>query len=267
MLPLLALAPAAISALSSLASFLIKKGQDDKAAQLLEDARKQYGDVGIPDISELKAQLSGLDVPKESALEGVKEDPRMAGYQESAVEQMGRYAQGGLQAEDRAALSEALTRVAQSNAQQRAALAQQAGGLSSGQALGLAQMAQGQSANASAQNALGIAGQANARALDALKSQYAMASQRSGQKWGMDRERAQAADEMRKANAAFGLNRARVQSDLLDDDYQRRLAKARGMISLAGGSAADMRQQGADLAGAVAGGGQALGSQLYQWMK
>lgn len=148
----------------------------------------------------IAAQISG-----DSALQGIKTDERLTQEQYGALDALKELSKGGLNEQDRANLAKIQTQEGVADRGRREAIQQNmaARGFSgSGQDL-LAQLASGQSAtDRASQRGMDVAAMAEQRALDAIMKGSNLAGSMQAQQFGQEAQKAAAADELRRFNAA-----------------------------------------------------------------
>ncbi len=258
------LAAAGIGALSSIVGGVMQQQGAAEARKVLEQAKELFGAVNIPDLSDIEAMVSSAEFPDRTAFEDIApEDPKLAAAQDASIEALGEWTRPEVTDAERAMYARALGEIQRRNASDRAALVRDTGGYGSGQALELGRRAQADRGALESDIALQGNAQAQARALQALRSRYQMASDRSSEQYRRGANLAQAKDALARINAGWQLDRANMLAGMRMKPTELELAKARGMAGLSESQAASTRDSANQLGGQIAGGGAAFGRGLY----
>lgn len=191
-------------------------GQNGQADSDRAAALQQYLDVNVPDVQQQQVILQQLKSQGQltpqmesalqqgpSALQGVSVDPRLRQAQMSALSSLQGLGSTGLNATDREALFGVQNAQAQQNQAQQASILQnmaQRGALGSGEELA-ARLSASQAGQANAQQqGLGVAAQAQARALQAIQQSGQLGGQMENQQFGEDAQKAAATDAINRFN-------------------------------------------------------------------
>ena len=203
------------------------KEQDNKAEDALARAEEAYSGLQAPNLSVSDAadyqdmgaydpaliegaklgdaRLADIAQAGDSAFSNISVDPRLKDMQMGSISALDDIIKGGgLNDQDRANLARIQSETAQADRGRREAILQNLGarGMSgSGQEL-LAQLSSSQAASdRSSQAGLDVAGQAQARALQAIQNQGTMAGNLRSQDYGEQQQLAAAKDAISKFNA------------------------------------------------------------------
>lgn len=265
--PLIPLIAAGVGALGGIISTLIQNGAHGEARRVLEEAKRKYGGLRVPELDDLEAMVAEAEMPSRSAFEDIApEGGELAQAQDDSIRQLGEWTRPGMTDAERAMMSRALGEIQRRNAADRQALVRSQGGIGSGQALAMGQAAQQGRAQQESDVALQAQAQAQARALSALRDRYGFARQRSSDEYGRARDSAQAKDALAAANARFALDKAGRLGDLRQQGFTNRAHIAAGKTGQSGARADLELRSGAQQGQAYAGGGAALSRGLYSWL-
>lgn len=259
-----------LSSAGGLAGFATNQAAQAEAKRILEQARAEFGELAgrIPEIADLERIVAEAEMPSRSAFEDIgPEDAGLAAAQDESIRALGEWSRPGMTDAERAMMSRALGEIQRRNAADRQALVRSQGGIGSGQALAMGQAAQQGRAQQEADVALQANAQAQARALGALRDRYQMASSRSRDQYQRGANQAQARDAMAQANARFRLDKAGMIGNLRQQRFGNDYNVTRGKTGMAGDMGNFVLESGRSNAGAMAGGGAALGRGLYSWLE
>jgi len=214
-LPIIAAAGA--SALGGILGFIANMSAAERAEALQDKALQELIAIQIPDLKDQEIALEKFIVSGEltpemeqavaqapSAFEKIQVDPSLKQAQMRALKEMEQIGyQGGLRLQDKAALQEVQNKAAQQERSNREALmqrfaAQGQGG--SGFELQAQMAAQQGGADRQAMGGLSVAAEAQRRALDAIMKAGQLGGDIRGQEYGMERDRASAADAIARFN-------------------------------------------------------------------
>lgn len=205
-----------VGAVGGLLGNLFASGDQASATQALQNAYNTIQAVGAPpdlakQIIYQQFQQAGLYSPQfqqaveqtTSATANVQQDQQAANAQSQALQQLQQVSKLGLTSQDLANMQQARTQI-NSDASARAGTitqGMQARGMAGSGSELAAQLSNSQNAdNQESQNALGIAGQANQRALQAISGAGNLAGNINQQEIGLNTTRAQAQDAMNRFN-------------------------------------------------------------------
>lgn len=193
----------------------MKAGQQrDAAARAAKEAQDIINSVGAPpDLSKRilldKFKEAGVLTPEleqkidagYSKVSQIQEKPELKDAQMQALQTLGQRSRTGLGPEDRAALNQVRSEIQRDQEAKRQQIIQQAQarGMSGSGAELISQLTGNQaSANTAAMQGEQLAGNASARALEALKAYGGMAGQVRGQDFDIERAKADAADQFKR---------------------------------------------------------------------
>ena len=237
-----------VSAGGSLAGYFANEDKARQQKQLLQQMMDQYAGLAPPSAKELTLGPS--------ALGKIQDNPTLLGDQTGALASLESVIQGGgLSLNDRAALNSIMSNVGQhATARNLGALDQAASrGQAGGGSVLAAQLANNAAANESANMAgTQLAGNAQARALQAMMQKGQLASQIRGQDWGEASAKAEAQDAINRYNATVP-----------QMAYQDQLARLQGMSGATGNVAGWYGQEGQREANMLSGMGNGLGQAAY----
>jgi hypothetical protein len=245
----------AVAAAATAIAAAVAQGNLDKAKQLREEVRNQYGDDILPKLDKLLVNK----VP-DTALSKIQEDPKLRQTQTDAIRRFGDiYSTAGTTPQDEAAYTLANEGATAAGASQQANIESTlaARGQNNNPALMAALRAQTGAGVASgvARNRLQVAADGRTRAVDALKEQASLAGAVRNTDFTQAAAKATAQDEINRfnANAATQANIENNRREM--DAYQARMglanARANATENLARGEenqAASTRAVGAGIA-------------------
>lgn len=228
--------------------------QDKKALEYRKAALAQYMGVSLPELENLIAREQGA-----TEMKGVTRD---AGQEAHADETQARLAQrardGGWDAQARESYAEGEQQAATYERGQREALASRyAPG--TGAEVVLQAQAQQSGADRARMAGLGAAGDAEARAMDAILQGGAMATQRSAQHWDQDAQVAAAQDRINEFNTASANNFTLARADQQQQQFRNKLSLADAKAGALGDMAGHYDKQGQQARATAGGLGQAAG--------
>ena len=287
--------------------------------QAREELEKRYGRldaIPVPVLEQLSLQapeLVGQLAPMlsqeqltqlgPSSMEKVTTDPRFRQSQMDALARLGEISKEGITPTERLAMEQIRQRQARESQGQQQAILQnlaQRGISGGGQEMALRAQAQQSAANQAAMEGMQLSAEQRARALQALIQKGEMAGQIRSQEFGEQSDRAKAADEIARWNAAMraGVEQRRVQTrnQALADDlaarqaianqkadianqqqmynknipvksYEMEVAKATGQLPMAGDLSKLYGQQGQLQSGMWGGIGKGIGQISDAWAK
>ena len=196
-----------------------KARSDAEARAMFEGAMRELDQITPPGseerklvFEELKSQgiyepeLEQAVAVRDSELQGITTDPRFAQAQMDSLAKLGEYSEGGLTAEDRAALEQINSQAAAENKGMQDAVMQnmRSRGLgSSGMEAALRSQAAQSASDSARQQAMTVNAQAQRRALEALDSRANLAGSIRSQDFG---------EQVTKASAQDAVNRFREQN-------------------------------------------------------
>jgi hypothetical protein len=223
----MSIAPMAIGAGASIGANIIGQlasAKDrDRASQLMNDAANEILSVGAPpivarEIILQKFEQAGLLTPEveneiklgPSLVEQIKEAPELRQAQMGALDIISQRARGGLTAEDRAALNQVRSEVAQDAAARDASILQsmQARGMAgAGNELAQRLISSQASANRTSTEGDNLAAMASRNALAAASQMGSLGNQIRGQDFDINQTRASAADAINQFNVQNAVSR------------------------------------------------------------
>lgn len=194
-------------------------GGDGGASDTQKKALEEFSKIDIPDPEEMKVKLEGLVrqgvitpeqaqsfLVQKTAMTDVRSDPEsLTAARQALAGLQDVYQQGGLTDIDRARIADIQDQEAQAERGSREAILQNARERGvGGSGLELAAQLNNQQAaiGRKAKQDVDVAASAQARALEAMKAAGTQGAQLQGQLYGQEAEKAKAADEIAKFNAA-----------------------------------------------------------------
>lgn len=241
---LAALAPMIGGAIGTAAA----SGDQSQAQAAYQSALNQMLGVTTPTISQQQVNLQNYQNAGQltpammqaaqtgpNAYNNISVDPRLQTAQMTALSQMGNLANGGLNAQDIAALNNIRNQsAAQATSMNKGVMANMAArGMAGGGAQLASELANNQQAANMAGNAsLNVGGQAASRALDALSGYGGMASNIQAQQFNQGAQKAQAQNALAQFNASMKNNanqyntQAQNQSNLYNMQNQQNVLNA-----------------------------------------
>lgn len=238
---------------------LLSSGDRAAARRAIERAIQGYGNIPLPVLQQMEAQLLGP-----SAMEGVNADPALEGDQYQAIGQLGNIADsGGMTLEDRANY-EGLQRDAaqRANAQRSGILSLLAkqgvntGGASAALQLGAANEQAERGSNA----ALQTAASAQKRATQAVLDRAKLASTVRGEQVSEQTAKAQARDMIAQRNAAAKQGAQAYNLQIPQQQYANEMQRQNGIASAATGASNYYTNEANRTAGQYANLGTAAGT-------
>lgn len=199
-------------------SSLFGSSGSDKADNLRQQAIDAFNSIKTPELSQLQVQLqqyvnAGKLTPQQAesqllssnAFNAIATDPSYVGAQKQALQQLQQIGtQGGLTAVDRAQLNDITNQQNQQNQSQNAATMQQAQqrGIGGSSLNVVNQLANEQgNADRAANQGLGVAAQAQQRALQAMQAAGTQGGQLEAQQYGEQANKAQSQNAINQFNA------------------------------------------------------------------
>lgn len=209
----------------------------DAAMKLIQESTDAYGKIQIPKLQQLFLQQQG-----KSGLADIKEDPRYRDQQTSADTALGDIiSSGGLTLADKANLNALRARAQQTASQGRNAILggmAARGTLDSGAQLASQLQENQQSANSLAASDEAAAGQAQARAYQAIKDRASMASQGLDRDYRQKSDAARAQDAINAGNIAIMNTAAKYNAGIPQQNFNNQLeltnAQAKATSDLSG---------------------------------
>lgn len=223
----------------NLIGYLVAEGKRAEARKIYETMLADLADEQVPAFKELVAEQIG---PEQEVLA----DPTAREAQYRALRQMQVMAEeGGMDAGSRLAVQQARQSAdSQASGERQAALmqAQRTGGLGSGQMLA-AQLGAGQAAsNRANTQSMQAAADARSRALQAIGQSGQLGSQIRGDQFSEDDANRQARMAREQFNAKMRMTAANANNDLLQQEYNNRMAKLRAINQARGRIARDIEE-------------------------
>lgn len=232
---------------------------DAAAKKYLKQATDAYGNIQAPDDKVTDAQaytdlggytpgtvadpgklsydlsdprLASLSSMGDSAMSGISVDPRLKQNQNNSLDALSQIVQGGgMTAQDKANMAKMQSEVAQADRGRREAIMQNMGSRGmggSGMEL-LSQLQSGQAAtDRASQSGLDIAGQAQARALDAIAQSGTLSGAMRDQDFGEQSKVAQAKDAINQFNTANANANSLANANMTNANS---LSRANGMLT------------------------------------
>lgn len=214
----------------SAASQAASQMDKDAAMKLIQDSTDAYGRIQVPKLQKLLLEQQG-----QTGLAGIKDDPRYRDQQNAADAQMDDVIRGGgLTLADKATLNALRSRTARAESAGRNAIM---GGMAARGTLDsgaqLAEQLQGnqQSANTLAAGDEAAAGQAQARAYQAIRDRAAMASQGLDRSYRQQSDAARAQDAINAGNVAIMNTAAKYNAGIPQQDFHNQLDLANSQSS------------------------------------
>lgn len=190
-----------VSAVASLIGELMAGGKEAEARKVMAEAAKMYDAVELPKLEQAVAQELGP-----SAFESIAVDPAYKSAQLDALNRLSQIAEeGGMTLADKAAMNQITGQLARRDAAARGAIRedmQARGTLGAGAELASRLAAQQESSQIASERGLGVAAQAQQRALDAIMNRGAMAGDIRRQEYGEQSDLARSRDLINQYNAA-----------------------------------------------------------------
>lgn len=238
----------------------------DAAMKLIQDSTDAYGKIQVPKLQQLLLQQQGG-----TNLAGIKDDPRYRDQQNAADSSLNDIiSSGGLTLADKANLNAIRNRSAQTETAGRNAILggmAARGTLDSGAQLAAQLQGNQQDANGLAAADEATAGQAQARAYQAIKDRAALAGQGLDRSYNEQANAARAQDAINAGNIAIMNTAARYNAGIPQQDFNNQLeltnaqtgANAK-LAAATAGRAKDTQQTAQGIGNTVAAGAKAFGS-------
>lgn len=220
----------------------------DEAMRLIKSATDEFGKINIPELQKLLLQNA-----PDTKLAGIRDDPKYRSQQNAADAQLNDVINsGGLTLADRSALNRirqgsARTESAGRNAIMGGMAAR--GSLDSGAQLAMQLQGNQQAANGAAVADEATAGQAQARAFNAIRERAQLAGQGLDRDYRQQSDAARAQDAINQGNTAIANTATRFNASIPQQNFDNQMrlagAKAGPAYALAGakaGQAKDTRQ-------------------------
>ncbi len=255
---------AIIGAATAAIGAFISAGQEGEAQKLRAKIAAEYGPEILPDLDRAVAQQSG-----DSAFQGLAEDDSGRAAQLGVEGELANiYDTGGSTQADQAAYDVARRGVSQRSAQRAGDASMSAAQRGQGAGpLGAVLASQGGQDELEALAGLNadVASQGRQRALQALQARGQMAGQRRGQDWGVQTDRASAADLMNRFNASQRQTAEMYNVGLPQQQYDNNMQRLAAQNAARSGQAAGIDRQAAGTRQTAAGIGNAAVSYGQAW--
>lgn len=247
-----------VSAVASLIGELMAGGKEAEARKVMAEAAKMYDAVDLPKLEQAVAQELGP-----SAFESITVDPAYKSAQLDALNRLSQIAEeGGMTLADKAAMNQITGQLARRDAAARGAIRedmQARGTLGAGAELASRLAAQQESSQIASERGLGVAAQAQQRALDAIMRRGTLAGDIRGQEFGEQSTAAQARDAIARYNAAAreraqGYNLGRSQQE-----FENQMRRTGAQVNTRLGQGTQMMGEAQGVRQAAAGYGAAGG--------
>ena len=190
-----------IQGIATLVGEMMASGKEAEAREIMAQAAKMYDAVDLPKLEQAVAQELGP-----SGFERIAVDPAYKSAQLDALARLGQIAdEGGMTLADKAAMNQITGQLARRDAAARGAIRedmQARGTLGAGAELASRLAAQQESSQIASERGLGVAAQAQQRALDAIMNRGAMAGDIRRQEYGEQSDLARARDMINQYNAS-----------------------------------------------------------------
>ncbi len=213
---------AATQIVGSLGGQALSQMDKDKAMQLIQDATDAYGKIQVPKLKELILQQQA-----KSGMSDIQDDPRYRDQQNAADSQLGDIIKGGgLTLADRAALNALRNRTQRAESEGRNAIKgdmERRGTLDSGAMLAMQLQGNQQTANRLAAGDEATAGQAQARAYQAIRDRAQFAGQGLDRDYRQKSDAARAQDAINAGNAAIMNTAAKYNAGLPQQNFNNQL--------------------------------------------
>lgn len=194
----------------------------DTAMRLVQESTDAYGKIDVPKLQKLMLSQQG-----KSGLADIKDDPRYRDEQNAADAQLNDIISGGgLTLADRAAINKIRNASARTESAGRNAITQgmaARGTLDSGAQLAAQLQGNQQTANSLAQADEATAGQAQARAFQAIKERAQLAGQALDRSYNQKANAARAQDAINAGNTAILNTAARYNAGIPQQDFANQL--------------------------------------------
>lgn len=242
---------AGIGLLGGLVAYLIESGAEEEAAALMKEAADNYGNISDASVRAAAAKVLGP-----TALAQIQTDPAYRRAQDESLAALKNISDsGGLTLTDRANLNDVQAESAQAaNSARQGQLADlsRRGMLGSGAEIASGLQNQQDAANRNSRAGLRVAGDAQERALQAIRERARLGGDMQRTEWDQKAQTARAQDAIDRFNNVEGYNRAA-------DAYSRDLAMMDRKYRHAGDQAAAIRGEGQRDAHAVEQGSRTVG--------
>lgn len=251
-----------IQGIATLVGEMMASGKEAEARDIMAQAAKMYDAVDLPKLEKAVAQELGP-----SGFERIAVDPAYKSAQLDALSRLAQIAdEGGMTLADKAAMNQITGQLARRDAAARAAIKedmQARGTLGAGAELASRLAAQQESSQIASERGLGVAAQAQQRALDAIMNRGAMAGDIRRQEYGEQSDLARARDMINQYNASARERAQGYNLGLSQQEFENQMRRTGAQVGAKLGQAQNVMGEAQGIRKGAAGFG-AMGGQFGQ---